>query len=124
MEAIYATDINYGLSKNSIIPWKSKKDMSFFMNKTIYNVVIMGRKTYFSLPEENRPLKNRLNIVLTSNPEQFRYNKECMNDKTIFTDDPNIFVTILKNKKNYKQILNACFYHFSSTNNYKQVLNY
>ena len=29
MEAIYATDIKDGLSKNGIIPWKSKKDIGF-----------------------------------------------------------------------------------------------
>ena len=74
------------------------------MNKTKYNVVIMGRKTYFSLPEEHRPLKNRLNIVLTSNPEQFGYHKEGKNDDTIFTDDVNIYVSILKDKKDYIQM--------------------
>jgi dihydrofolate reductase len=34
MEAIYAIDSNNGLSKNGMIPWKSKTDMSFFINKT------------------------------------------------------------------------------------------
>jgi dihydrofolate reductase len=33
------------------------------------NVVIMGRNTYFSLPK--RPLKDRLNIILTSKPLEF-----------------------------------------------------
>lgn len=30
------------------------------------NVVLMGRRTWESIPKENRPLKNRINIVLTS----------------------------------------------------------
>lgn len=34
MESIYAIDSRNGLAKNGVIPWKSKKDMSFFMNKT------------------------------------------------------------------------------------------
>jgi dihydrofolate reductase len=67
MEAIYAVDLKNGLSKNGSIPWNCKKDMSFFMNKTKNNVVIMGKNTYFSLPVEHRPLPNRLNIVLTTN---------------------------------------------------------
>ena len=60
MEAIYAIDLNNGLSKEGIIPWKSKKDLKFFQKKTINNVVIMGKNTYFSLPDEVKPLKNRL----------------------------------------------------------------
>jgi dihydrofolate reductase len=43
MEAIYAIDLNNGLSKNGTIPWTCKKYMSFFMNKTKNNVVIMGK---------------------------------------------------------------------------------
>ena len=72
MEAIYATDSQGGLSKQGTIPWTSKKDMKFFYEKTKNNVVVMGRKTYLSLDIKNRPLKNRLNVVLTTNPEFFR----------------------------------------------------
>ena len=39
MEAIYAIDLKNGLSKGGIIPWKSKKDLKFFANKTKNNVV-------------------------------------------------------------------------------------
>jgi len=34
MEVIYAVDTSGGLSKQGVIPWKSKKDMLFFMGKT------------------------------------------------------------------------------------------
>jgi len=50
-------------------------DMAYFKKLTsqasstkVRNVVIMGRTTYLSIPEKFRPLKGRLNIVLTSNP--------------------------------------------------------
>jgi dihydrofolate reductase len=101
MEAIYATDIKNGLSKNGGIPWKSKKDMTFFMNKTKNNIVIMGKNTYFSLPDNARPLKNRLNIVLTRTPEKYLDYKEG----TIFTNnnDNNIIHFILKYKENYRE---------------------
>lgn len=69
MQAIYAVDSKKGLSKNGIIPWKSKKDMQFFVNKTKNNTVVMGRNTYYSLPQ--RPLKNRKNIVLTNEPHLY-----------------------------------------------------
>ena len=107
MEAIYAIDINNGLSKDGIIPWNSKKDLKFFYDKTKYNVVIMGKNTFFSLPENVRPLKNRLNIVLTSNPKElsdkyFENLKEGQSVKVIFTDDINTPEHILKNKENYR----------------------
>ena len=102
MQAIYATDISYGLSKKGGIPWKSKKDMSFFFNKTKHNVVIMGRKTFFSLPEEFRPLKNRLNIILTSKPEDFS-NKDNKYKDAVFTNNNNIHDSILNCREEYQK---------------------
>lgn len=98
MESIYAIDSKNGLSKNGIIPWKSKTDMLFFMNKTKNNIVIMGKNTYFSLPIEHRPLKNRLNIVLTSTPHLY---DEENNKNVIMTNDNNIYQDILKDKNKY-----------------------
>jgi dihydrofolate reductase len=60
MEIIYAVDIANGISRDGTIPWKLKKDMLFFKNKTKNNIVIMGRKTYFSIPQNKRPLKDRV----------------------------------------------------------------
>ena len=98
METIYAIDSKNGLSKNGTIPWKSKKDMSFFMNKTKQNVVIMGKNTFFSIPEENLPLRNRLNVVLTSTPQDFSKNEYS---NVLFTNDNDICQTILQNRDQY-----------------------
>ena len=97
MESIYAIDSNYGLSKKGIIPWKSKTDMSFFMNKTINNIVIMGKNTYFSIPKEHRPLKNRLNIVLTSTPSLYENEEK----NVLFTNNNTIHQDIIKKKNKY-----------------------
>jgi dihydrofolate reductase len=97
MESIYAIDSNNGLSKKNIIPWKSKTDMLFFMNKTKNNIVIMGRNTFFSLPKENRPLKNRLNIVITNNPHLYLYEYPSV----LFTNNVNIYQDIFKYKSKY-----------------------
>ena len=40
--------------------------MTFFKEKTSGNIVVMGRKTWDSLPK--KPLSNRFNIVITSSP--------------------------------------------------------
>lgn len=102
MEAIYATDINNGLSKDGFIPWKSSKDLNFFYNITKNNVVIMGKNTYLSLPDNKRPLKNRLNIVLTRETNM-NYNNQNYNN-LIFTNNSDIYKIILDNRDNYKKL--------------------
>ena len=59
--------------------FKLSGDMKFFKNTTMEmlspvsklskNIVLMGRKTYFSIPNKYRPLNNRINFVLTRDPE-------------------------------------------------------
>jgi dihydrofolate reductase len=71
---IVAVDKNNGIGINNKLPWKLKGDMEFFKNTTTKtklpnetNVVIMGRKTYESIPQKFRPLPNRINIVISRN---------------------------------------------------------
>ncbi|CAC5415032.1 DHFR [Mytilus coruscus] len=61
-----------GIGKNGQLPWRIRKDMDFFKKITMEtkdpdkkNVVIMGRKTWFSIPEKFRPLPKRINIILS-----------------------------------------------------------
>lgn len=73
---IVAIDANNGISKNGYIPWKSRSDMKFFKDKTVgngKNIVIMGRRTYESIPEEFRPLEGRHNIVISTKWRQSDY---------------------------------------------------
>jgi dihydrofolate reductase len=68
---IFALDGECGFSKNGQLPWNCKADMRFFAETTIgkgKNAVVMGRKTWESIPKNFRPLKNRLNVVLTKTP--------------------------------------------------------
>ena len=103
IEAIVAVDEAYGLAKNGQIPWKSKTDMAFFKQKTINNVVVMGSVTLLSLPK-SAPLKDRLNIVLTRNANQFSNKnvKEQINDNIIFVDELTL-LAILKTPREYIQ---------------------
>lgn len=61
---IAAVGKNLELGKNNDLIWHFKEDMKFFKNTTTGNTVVMGRKTFESLPHV---LPNRRNIVLTSN---------------------------------------------------------
>ncbi len=77
MKIIVAFDSKNGIGKDNSIPWLLKSDLKHFKNVTSYstnplkqNVVIMGRKTWESLP--CKPLKNRINIVLSRTPRNFK----------------------------------------------------
>jgi dihydrofolate reductase len=48
--------------------WKLPEDMAFFKRTTMGNPVIMGRKTWESIPARFRPLTGRTNIVVTRQP--------------------------------------------------------
>ena len=50
------------------LPWRLPEDLQHFRRVTLGCPVIMGRKTWDSLPERFRPLPGRRNIVLTRNP--------------------------------------------------------
>lgn len=65
MNAIVAVDKNWGIGKDNNLLFHISEDMKFFKEKTINNVVVMGRKTLESFPN-SKPLKNRTNIVLTT----------------------------------------------------------
>jgi thymidylate synthase/dihydrofolate reductase len=68
--------------------FKNITTSSFCKNSKISkNVVLMGRKTWFSIPREKRPLKNRLNLVLTNDPELLKvspYSKLKPLDKHVY----------------------------------------
>ncbi len=49
--------------------WKLPEDMAFFKRTTMGNPVIMGRKTWDSIPARFRPLTGRTNIVVTRQPD-------------------------------------------------------
>lgn len=52
---IAAYDMFYGIGREGTIPWRCKKDMANFKAKTMGNHVVMGRKTYDSLPKKSLP---------------------------------------------------------------------
>lgn len=65
MNIIVAVDNNWGIGYKNDLLVRIPNDQKFFREKTTGNVVIMGRKTLESFPE-GKPLKNRTNIVITS----------------------------------------------------------
>ena len=65
IEIVVAFDEEHGIGRLGSIPWNHGEDVQRFRNLTIGAVVVMGRKTWESIPERNRPLKDRVNCVLS-----------------------------------------------------------
>jgi dihydrofolate reductase len=62
---IVAVDRKGAIGKGGKLPWHYSSDMKFFRETTTGHAVVMGRKTWVTL---GKPLKNRLNIVLSRDP--------------------------------------------------------
>lgn len=65
LNLIYARAANGVIGKNNAIPWHLSEDMAHFKQLTLSCPVVMGRKTWDSLPPRFRPLPGRTNIVIT-----------------------------------------------------------
>ena len=63
---IAAVSDNNVIGIDNDLPCRLKNDLRWFQMHTLEGAVIMGRKTWYSLPK--KPLKNRLNIILTRAP--------------------------------------------------------
>ena len=64
---IVAYNNNYAIAQNGKIPWYVSEDFKHFKRTTEFHSIIMGRKTWETLPKQ--PLPSRLNIVLTRDPD-------------------------------------------------------
>src|SRR5690606_2049330 len=62
---VYARARNGVIGKDGVLPWHLPEDLAHFRKVTMGAPVIMGRKTWASLPERFRPLPGRRNIVVT-----------------------------------------------------------
>lgn len=125
---IVAFDLNLGIGINNMLPWKIKKEISHFQKITKYNStlnsnkindknsVIMGYNTWKSIPEKNKPLKQRKNIILTTNEEKIDKIYENYNNSqqiVCYNNINNMINDIIENKPNETTEMN---YHNNITN--------
>ncbi len=94
IEIIAAIANNLVIGKHGMLPWNIKEDLQHFRNITLNHIVVMGKNTYLSLP--SGPLKDRINVIVTSNPDIFR-----QHENTIFTEI-----------KDLEEVLDYLFYDF------------
>ena len=69
---IVAVSEDWGIGNDNKLLWNISEDLKRFKKLTFGNTVIMGKKTWESLPR--RPLPGRENIVLTDNPQELIVN--------------------------------------------------
>ncbi|WP_405982487.1 dihydrofolate reductase [Streptomyces sp. NBC_00158] len=65
---IWAQTLDGVIGADNTIPWRLPEDMAHFKATTLGHPVVMGRKTWDSLPPRFRPLAGRRNIVVTRDP--------------------------------------------------------
>lgn len=83
------------IANNQTLPWTIKEEMQYFRNLTETKTVLMGSKTLLSI---GKPLKNRINIIITSNPKKYQ---NFASDYCIISSDlTNIIKTYAKNPDN------------------------
>lgn len=68
LSQIVALDENRLIGAQNGLPWRLPDDMHWFVQQTMGKPVVMGRKTYDSIPAQFKPLHGRHNIIVTRNP--------------------------------------------------------
>ena len=111
---IWAQDNNGGIGKDNKLPWHISEDLINFKKLTLNKPIIMGRKTWDSLPK--KPLPRRRNIVLSSKKvagvESYNSIESCL--KSLKNDNlTDVFVIggemIYKSFFNYSHTLHITF---------------
>lgn len=92
VSAIVAVDNNWGIGYNGDLLEHIPEDLRYFKELTTSHVVVMGSKTWDSLPK--KPLKDRLNIVVSSKP------REVLGDMSIRIDMEELMIRMIYMKRN------------------------
>lgn len=109
MNCIANVDISWAIGKNNGLLFHIPQDMKLFKEMTTDNVVIMGKNTLLSLPNQ-KPLPNRVNLVLSTSIERndciVCRNINMLKQELIKYDSKNVFV--MGGEQIYRQLLPYC----------------
>lgn len=98
LNAILAMNHRGVIGRNNRIPWYIPEDLQYFKKITQNHIVIMGRKTFESLP--NGPLTNRINVVLTNHPNKYNHIEKEFRDQLYFVTFENLEKILQEIQKN------------------------
>jgi dihydrofolate reductase len=115
---IVACDENGVIGNGNEIPWHIPEDLKLFKEITSKHIVVMGRKTWDSIPDKYKPLPDRFNIVISKNPIDFskykNYKKSTFHvtsvtdavDAALFIADDQKDVFIIGGATVYDEVMN------------------
>ncbi|EHH28467.1 hypothetical protein EGK_18909 [Macaca mulatta] len=123
LNCIVAVSQNMGIGKNGDLPWPPlRNEFRYFQRMTTtssvegkQNLVIMGKKTWFFIPEKNRPLKGRINLVLSRElkepPQGAHFLARSLDDALKLTEQPELankvdMIWIVGGSSVYKEAMN------------------
>ena len=120
---IWAQDSNGGIGKNGKLPWHISEDLKNFKKITSNSTIIMGRKTWESLPL--KPLPNRRNIVLSKTKqnqvETYNSYESCIEQ---LTEDNIEKIFIIGGRSIYKLFFNSAnFLHITKIDLLEEGIN-
>lgn len=108
VKLIYASATNGVIGREGKIPWFLPEDLAVFKEKTLYSTVLMGRKTYESLPPSIKPLPNRNNVVVSRNKDLKIKGVKVINDPVDFIFRSKEPVWVIGGSELYNQVHHLC----------------
>lgn len=89
---VWAQSTSGVIGRGGDIPWRVPEDLAHFKKVTLGHTVVMGRRTWESLPPGVRPLPGRRNVVLTRRPNFTAEGAEVVGSLDEALTDPNTWV--------------------------------
>jgi dihydrofolate reductase/thymidylate synthase len=103
---------NMGIGFENKLPWNLPDDLEWFKQLTLNSIVVMGRKTWDSLPKNKRTLPNRTNVILTSSDRGHENYVSDLGDRIMFVSETELdcFITAQPAESNVFIIGGAALY--------------
>ncbi|KAK6461508.1 dihydrofolate reductase [Scheffersomyces coipomensis] len=102
---------NLGIGYQGKLPWRLRKEIKYFKDITTQvknhdhiNAVIMGRRTWDSIPNKFKPLPNRINVVLSRS-----FKNEIIDSNVIHANSIDVALNQLSNKDQLKKSIERIF---------------
>jgi dihydrofolate reductase len=93
------------IGRDGGLPWHLPSDLKHFRELTSGHTVVMGRRTYESLPDRFRPLPNRRNVVLSTNPAYVARGAEVFTSLASALDGCDDTCFVIGGEATYRQAL-------------------